>query len=719
MAQAESLEASADAAEGMNEADTEGEADAERPSDVAPLQASSPGEAQGEVAPVETQQLDGLQPSNTPASPVPQVRWRRRRATPPPDLSVAATTEEAGDTVVDGAEDEAVVQEDQDEDIVPCLDLDRDHPAQSPLKDSDVQAVEEEAQAEPASVFTVGQRVLYWSSSMGGGQGGWVEAVVEDVRLGDGGPESAVYDLSRKKNAAAARVRALTPNDTLAAADHAEVVGAVTTKNGVVLTSYDSSSVFEIGENIQYWSETKDRWIQSQVVDRRPLDDVLVYDLVCKRGVPSSRLRPNFRAGQHVEYLSDSTGRWMPARVLRVLEQKGACDLNIKNRAAWERLRSAPAAAVARPPPMKGLGVRTGHVKLAPKKKRKHHPSSSVPLRNDRTAAKLRTPPPPAAALAAALATALKREGRSSRSGKSRQHAVEGHLSRAQATSHESKRSAKEVAAAAVAAAAAAGVTRPSVGGNAKQRTSNVGTSIGGNNLVSVAVAGAQVQGRRHGPGAVAEDGGRVFATRPKAAATAVATRRSEHSTRRTEVEDGKTLVTLTPAHGRRKRRRDKAELGAVAGHVAAGSAQMTSRPMGAAAADAAAVVAAAAAAAAASVGGDLAPVGGLPEASTELMRPPPTSPISPASPLPASPKRWRRRSGRPKTAEGGLEYAVGATTAIPSQPVSTQLASQEARGAFRLVEAAVSGVVGGGRRSRGHGGRSRSRSRKKARRAR
>lgn len=234
--------------------------------------------------------------------------------------------------------------------------------------------------------FSVGQRVQYFSATLAGGLGGWVEAVVEGVRLDAQGAAVVAYDLSRKRNAPAQRVRPLAGTGTataaagrpyaaalaggedalFAAADGGAAAAAAEGDvedgvNGHVVD--DGSDGFAVGEQVLYWSETRSRWVQSAVEAKHMLEGTPVYDLSCKRAVPAGRLRPQFKAGEQVEYLSAGSGRWILARVVRVNDRRGVCDLNIKQHAPWDKLRRAPAAAIARPAAVPRGGV----VAVAPK----------------------------------------------------------------------------------------------------------------------------------------------------------------------------------------------------------------------------------------------------------------------------------------------------------------------------------------------------------------
>jgi len=102
---------------------------------------------------------------------------------------------------------------------------------------------------------------------------------------------------------------------------------------------------FKMGDRVQYWSQSKARWLEASVRGMHATADLTLYDLDCKRGIPAERLRrcfdsgPAFCVGDKVEYWSISAGRWLPARVLRLETHLGQCDLNVKQGAALGRLR--------------------------------------------------------------------------------------------------------------------------------------------------------------------------------------------------------------------------------------------------------------------------------------------------------------------------------------------------------------------------------------------
>ncbi|CAE8601618.1 unnamed protein product, partial [Polarella glacialis] len=106
---------------------------------------------------------------------------------------------------------------------------------------------------------------------------------------------------------------------------------------------------FAVGALVEYDSASTGSWIPAKVLAHRP--DGL-YDLDCKPGVPSSRVRgPNFAPPEHqvgaeVEYFSETKGDWILARVQVYDAITGAYDLDVKPSVFPSRIR----AAGTRPP---------------------------------------------------------------------------------------------------------------------------------------------------------------------------------------------------------------------------------------------------------------------------------------------------------------------------------------------------------------------------------
>jgi len=48
---------------------------------------------------------------------------------------------------------------------------------------------------------------------------------------------------------------------------------------------------FRVGDSVQYWSDTKNRWVDACVEARHEKDGVIRYDLNCKRGAPADKVR--------------------------------------------------------------------------------------------------------------------------------------------------------------------------------------------------------------------------------------------------------------------------------------------------------------------------------------------------------------------------------------------------------------------------------------------
>ncbi|CAE7712844.1 zmpB [Symbiodinium sp. CCMP2456] len=111
---------------------------------------------------------------------------------------------------------------------------------------------------------------------------------------------------------------------------------------------------FKAGDQVQYFSETKQRWVETLVLRMFELEGNICYDLDCKKGVSADKVRSSPRAsqeryevGEQVEYWSVSAGRWLPAKVQVVRLDLGRCDLDIKLAAPIGRIRRP----IARPEP--------------------------------------------------------------------------------------------------------------------------------------------------------------------------------------------------------------------------------------------------------------------------------------------------------------------------------------------------------------------------------
>lgn len=185
--------------------------------------------------------------------------------------------------------------------------------------------------------YQVGEMVEYWSTSAGR----WVAAKVLKVKVGDG-----QCDLDLKPGAQLGRLRkASTLRPGLADSTPA-MWPMAGTKNSSVAPPPPLSCGFKDGDQVQYWSETKSRWLEAVVQRIREKDGVIVYDLDCKKGTPADRVRPSlvasqkqYQVGEEVEYWSTSAGRWLPAKVLRLYEHLSQCDLDVKPGAPVGRMR--------------------------------------------------------------------------------------------------------------------------------------------------------------------------------------------------------------------------------------------------------------------------------------------------------------------------------------------------------------------------------------------
>jgi hypothetical protein len=86
-----------------------------------------------------------------------------------------------------------------------------------------------------------------------------------------------------------------------------DVVGAVGSSNLII------ANCFQPGDNVDYFSDSKDRWVATTVKNIVVLlDKSIIYDLSCKLAVPAKRMRPSRAAhDRRFEYYSHSAKRWL------------------------------------------------------------------------------------------------------------------------------------------------------------------------------------------------------------------------------------------------------------------------------------------------------------------------------------------------------------------------------------------------------------------------
>ena len=192
-------------------------------------------------------------------------------------------------------------------------------------------------------VFEIGEKVRYWS----GTHAKWVEAHVQRINRGPDG-DLISYDLTAKAQADISRVKdASTAEDAPPPVAPPRVVPLQESTD----TAAEKATLekFEKGAEVQYFSETRERWIDATVEDRHEKDGAVTYDLNCKKGVPAERLRNSnvqYTVGEQVEYWSASSHRWMPAIVEKFQKEAKTCDLSVKPGAPLSRVRKAPGSAV-------------------------------------------------------------------------------------------------------------------------------------------------------------------------------------------------------------------------------------------------------------------------------------------------------------------------------------------------------------------------------------
>jgi len=184
----------------------------------------------------------------------------------------------------------------------------------------------------------VGEQVEYWSASAVR----WVPAKVLKVNA-----ELGLCDLDVKAEAPVGKVRKAktTPecSVTQPIQDSAGPSAGPTSRKHAPPPPL--SCGFKVNDKVQYWSDTKTKWLEASVQAIREKDGGVVYDLDLKKGAPADRVRPSlvtqitYQVNEEVEYWSTSAGRWLSAKVLRLHPQIGQCDLDVKPNAPLGRMR--------------------------------------------------------------------------------------------------------------------------------------------------------------------------------------------------------------------------------------------------------------------------------------------------------------------------------------------------------------------------------------------
>eukprot|EP00439_Symbiodinium_sp_Y106_P001935 s8128_g1.t1 len=196
----------------------------------------------------------------------------------------------------------------------------------------------------------VGELVEYWSAS--GHR--WMPAKVERLNL-----EARACDLDVKPGAPLNRVRKVSGTSEASASllkAPRPLLGPILAHN-VDVPPPPLACGFKAGDQVQYFSETKQRWVETLVLRMFELEGNICYDLDCKKGVSADKVRSSPRAsqeryevGEQVEYWSVSAGRWLPAKVQVVRLDLGRCDLDIKLAAPIGRIRRPIGHATAPKP---------------------------------------------------------------------------------------------------------------------------------------------------------------------------------------------------------------------------------------------------------------------------------------------------------------------------------------------------------------------------------
>lgn len=187
--------------------------------------------------------------------------------------------------------------------------------------------------------YDVGDKVRYWSNS----HQKWVEAHVQKVhRAPDGSILS--YDLSKKPQVDASQAQG---NSAPSQPKRRELPKPLKRKA--------SNGEFEVGTEVQYFSEVAQRYIEATVeAVMKEADGSLIYDLNVKKGVQPDHLRAGnevYKEGDDVEYWSVSVKTWVPAKVTKFDAAAQLCDLDVKPLAPAYRVRKAKGVPPPPPPP--------------------------------------------------------------------------------------------------------------------------------------------------------------------------------------------------------------------------------------------------------------------------------------------------------------------------------------------------------------------------------
>ncbi|CAE8683958.1 unnamed protein product [Polarella glacialis] len=230
--------------------------------------------------------------------------------------------------------------------------------------------------------YKVGDKVRYWSAT----HNKWVDACVHKIHRGPDG-KIIKCDLSAKSKADISQVRnASTPEDAPAPLSGAQQPALVPPAPVLVppvatppLAAKASSSAlpsqrneaetpvpskamssdvglaagrqmvseFQVGDEVQYFSEGTHNWVKTIVEARRTQNGLVTYDLTCKKAAPCDRVREavvEYKVGEAVEYWSSSSGRWIAAEMLSLKSDSKTCDLNVKPAAPLSKVRKASAS---------------------------------------------------------------------------------------------------------------------------------------------------------------------------------------------------------------------------------------------------------------------------------------------------------------------------------------------------------------------------------------
>lgn len=199
--------------------------------------------------------------------------------------------------------------------------------------------------------YAVGTSVRYWSKT----HRKWIGAVVEAVNFNSNSSAVVSYDLDCKPAVDPSRLRL--PSEPLD--------GPPESFAETPVPDAGDPDVFEVGKQVEYWSDTHGKWIASEVQSIVRTDErVVAYNLAAKQHASVGRVRArsesglspgppvtlpdgisNFSVGERVQYWSDTKSNWVESVISKRYDRDGKTvyDTTCKKCVISQRLRPSPA----------------------------------------------------------------------------------------------------------------------------------------------------------------------------------------------------------------------------------------------------------------------------------------------------------------------------------------------------------------------------------------